>query len=44
MGKTMCETGKKKAREKMSGKPRYECSRCHARVKKKDWLCKPSKI
>jgi hypothetical protein len=44
MGKTMCEAGKQKAKERMSGKPAYECRTCHARVKKKDWLCKPAKI
>ena len=44
MGKTMCEVGKRKARERMSEKPRYEYRRCHSRVKKRDWLCKPSRI
>jgi len=44
MGKTICELGKKKAKERLSEKPRYQCQKCHSRVKKKDWVCKPGKL
>jgi len=44
MGKTMCEIGKKQARERLSEKARYECLKCHYKVKKKDWVCKPGKL
>jgi len=44
MSKTMCEIGKKKAKERLSGNPRFECQKCHSRVKKKDWVCRPGKL
>jgi hypothetical protein len=44
MAKTMCEIGKKKARERGAEKPRYECRKCSSQVRKKDWVCKPVKL
>jgi len=44
MGKTMCEAGRKKAKERWSEKSRYECRKCHSRVKKKDRVCKPVEL
>jgi lipopolysaccharide biosynthesis regulator YciM len=44
MSKTMCEIGKKKAKERLMEKLKYECKKCHTRVKQKDWVCKPGKL
>jgi hypothetical protein len=44
MAKSMCEVGKKKAKDRLLERPKYECRKCRTLVKKKDWVCKPGKI
>ncbi len=41
MSRTLCESGKKGKKKKDA---KYICKKCGGEVKKKDRVCKPSKI